>query len=267
MVDTLDQELWGNFVYEHPKGSIFHTESMVRVFGAAQNHYPLFLAALDKAGEVLALLVSVRVQTLPNPLGPVSSRSIFYAEPLCRQDAQGTKALTALLAEHDAEMRNKVLFAEVRPLRAAGMEKMALARRGYEYRGYLNLLTDLRRPIEELWQGMRRQCRGNIRSSRKRGVRVSDFTSETGVDVLYPLLQLSYGHAKVPMADRSLFASAFRVLQPRGMLKMFVAYYNEIPIGADVLLLYREYVYDWCRGQGRIKGIYPGECLVWHQIE
>lgn len=267
IVDALDQERWDKFVYEHPKGSIFHTSSMVSVFRGAKNHHPFFLAALDKAGDILALLVAVRVQTLPNPLGPVSSRSIFHAEPLCRQDDQGGEALTALLAEHDAEMRNKALFTEVRPLRAAGMEKMALVRRGYECKDYFNFLTDLRRPIDELWGSMNGGCRKNIRRSREKGVRVEEITTEKGVEILYSLLQLGYGRARVPLADKSLFSAAFRVLQPRGMFKMFVAYYNEMPVGADVLLLYKKYVYEWYRGLERIKSIYPGECLVWHHIE
>ena len=79
------QPLWDKFVIEHPKGSVFHTSSMVRVFQATNGHKPLALASLGSDGGITALLVGVRVQTLPRPMGRLSSRAVFYAEPLCHE--------------------------------------------------------------------------------------------------------------------------------------------------------------------------------------
>src|SRR5436305_2941044 len=78
------QPLWDRFVDEHPKASAFHTSEMVRAFQGARGHRPLALASLTSGGAVTAILVSVRVQTLPSPMGWLSSRSVFYAEPLCK---------------------------------------------------------------------------------------------------------------------------------------------------------------------------------------
>jgi hypothetical protein len=80
IVEHTDYDTWNRFVYAHPKGSIFHTPYMVEVFKATKQHEPLALLALDTTGAILALLVAVRVQTLPDPLGIISSRSIWYAE-------------------------------------------------------------------------------------------------------------------------------------------------------------------------------------------
>ena len=267
VVDALDPERWDRFVAGHPKGSIFHTSAMVDVFRATKHHYPLALAALDPSREVLALLVSVRVQTLPDPLGPLSSRAIFYAEPLCRPDAAGEAALAALLAAHDARMRTKVLFAEVRPLGAPAVERPALQRQGYAYEDYLNFLIDLRQPTEQLWRNMRKSCRSDIRRNQKRGMRVEEVPTAQGVDLLYQLLQLSYERAKVPLADKSLFTAAFQILHPREMLKIFVAYHAGRPVAADVMLLYKKTVYAWYGGVERVPSIAPAECLTWHELE
>src|SRR5690242_17136743 len=95
------QPAWDEYVDAHPKGSIFHTSDMVRVFAAAKGNQPLALAAVDEAGAILALLVGVRVQTLPDPFGRVSSRSILYAEPLCHDVEASIDALAAVIRKHD----------------------------------------------------------------------------------------------------------------------------------------------------------------------
>jgi lipid II:glycine glycyltransferase (peptidoglycan interpeptide bridge formation enzyme) len=51
------------------------------------------------------------------------------------------------------------------------------------------------------------------------------------------------------------------------MLRINVAYHDDTPLGADLILLYRGAVFDWYRGLQRVKSLYPGECLVWHQME
>jgi lipid II:glycine glycyltransferase (peptidoglycan interpeptide bridge formation enzyme) len=267
IVGSLEQESWDRFVYEHPKGSIFHTSSMVEVFRVTKGYDPLFLAAIDPAGEVLALLIAVRIQTLPDPLGNLSSRSIFYAEPLCRADALGVEALTELIALHDAKMCNRVLFTEVRPLWPAGLEQTALERCGYEYKGYLNFVVDLQQPLEQLWGKLTKSGRKKIRQSHERGLQIEDATSDEGVNLLYHFLQLSYEHSGVPLADKSLFTAALKILHPRDMLKISVAYHEDTPVAAGVLLLYREMVYAWYGGLERVNGVSPFDCLTWHEIE
>ena len=267
VVDTPDRERWDRFVSEHPGGSIFHTPAMVDVFRGARNHRPAVLAALDGSGDILALLVAVRIQTLPGPLGLVSSRSIFYAEPLCRDDPRGVAALTSLLGRHDAAMRRRALFAEVRPLRGAGPERLALERAGYRHEEYLNYLIHLRQPVEELWRRVQNRTREQIRQSERLGVRVEEASTREGMAAVYELLRASYAHARVPMADGSLFARAFEILQPGGLLKTLVAYHQESPVAAAVSLLYKRTAYLWYAGTSRPEGINPMACLYWRQID
>ena len=258
---------WEQFVRDHPKGSIFHTPAMVQVFESAKRHRPIAMAAVDRSGEVLALVVSTVIQTLPGPLGVVSSRSIFYAEPLCRDDLLGQQALYRLMAAHDARVRWTVLFAEVRCLRAPGMEQPPLEAAGYEHMNHLNFIGDLTQPADALWKGLARQCRGSLRHAEKAGVTVSELTGPDTVEQTYPLLLASYEHAGVPMADPSLFASAIRVLGPSGELKVFGAFYEDRLVGADFVLLYKKTAYDWYRGTRRLRSVYAGESLVWHQMQ
>src|SRR5579864_4656346 len=266
IVDSLAPEQWDNFVYEHPQGSIFHTRHLVEVFRRTRNYSPLFLAAVDERQEVLALLVSVRIQTLPNPLGNLSSRSIFYAEPLSRGDSRGADALSALLTEHDSRLRNRVLFSEIRPLHAIGSEHATLAARGYKREDYLNFVIDLRQSHDVLWGKLTGACRSNIRRGEKQGLTIEDITHDKGIDVVYPILKQTYQRVGVPLADKTLFTQALHILQPLGMIKMFAAFHAGQPVGTSVVLLYKKVIYEWYWGVERIKSIYPAECVTWHRI-
>jgi hypothetical protein len=267
ITDKVDREKWYRFVCDHPKGSIFHTPHIVAAFARTCRQQPFFRAAVDRAGQILALLSAVYVQTLPDPFGILSSRSILYAEPLCVDTDEGEDALAAVVAEHDRHMHRRVLFAEVRPLYAAGRERAALERRGYKYEDYLNLLIDLRRPKEKLLAAMTNACRANIRRGERQGVHVEEMSTPQGVDLLYQFLRAGYGRARVPLADKSLFANALAVLAPFDMIKIFIGYLKDRPIGASVVLLFKERVYEWFWAAERIKSVYPAECITWHRIE
>ncbi len=267
IVDSVDRQQWHQFVCEHPKGSIFHTPQMTDIYLKAGDSRPFFRAAINRQQEILALLCAVYVQTLPDPFGVWSSRSILYAEPLCVDTDEGQAALAAVIAEHDDHMRRRVLFTEVRPLHAAGRERAALERRDYVYHDYLNFLIDLRHPKEKLLAAMTNACRANIRRGERQGVHVEEMNTSEGVDLLYQFLRAGYERARVPLADKSLFANALEVLAPFDMIKIFVGYLNDRPIGASVVLLFKQRVYEWFWAADRIKSVYPAECITWHRIE
>lgn len=239
---------------------------MVRVFRSARGHAPLALAALNSAGEIAALLVAVRVQTLPDPLGNISSRSIFYAEPLCHDDPEGIDALTALIAEHDRQMEHSTLFTEVRPLCRPGPERIALERCGYQYRDYLNYLVDVSQPAGILWQKLGRDARRGVKISVRSGFTTHSINTRKGVDMLYRCLLLSYGKAGVPLAHRSLFDAAFEALAPKGELRLEAVIRKDIPVAMLATLLYKETAFAWYCGTERLRGFSPLDYLFWREL-
>jgi serine/alanine adding enzyme len=267
MVDTLDCEQWNEFVCHHPKGSIFHTPLMFDVFAKTRNYSPLLLAATSPRGEILALLLAVRIQTLPDPFGHVASRSILYAEPLCHETPTGNEALSAIVAEHDARIGKQVVFAEIRPLYPPGVEKPVLKRSGYEYQEYLNYLIHLRREKDDLWKSLTPDCRRRIKNNLKKGLYVQDMKTEEGVPLLYSFLRLTYQRARVPLADKSLFEHAWRVFRSNDLIRISVAYHEGAPVGASVALSYRDRVFSWYQGADRLSSLNPMEALNWHEIE
>ena len=236
------QPAWDEFVEQHPKGSAFHTSSVVRVFAAAKNNTPLALAAVAGSGEILSLLVATRVQTLPKMFGAVSSRSVWYAEPLCYDTPESIDSLCGLIEEHDRRLQQQALFAEVRPLHAAGPERIALERCGYQYLDYLNFVLDLTRPLDTIWRRVHDSAQSHVRKCVRRGYDFRFLDGPESVDVLYDFLRRTYARAGVPLADRSLFESAYEILKPLDMIKFVAVYDGDKPVAADTLLLFNKQV-------------------------
>jgi serine/alanine adding enzyme len=266
IIDNLDATRWAHFASEHPRGTIFHTPEITDVFLGTRGYSPIVLAAVDEQGDILALLTSVTVQTLPDPIGCFASRSIFYAEPICRDSAEGRSALRAIIGEHHRRIKRRVLFTEVRPQAAPGPEADPLIESGYDYEAYLNYLIDLSQPEQTLWRRMTNTCRANVRRAERHGVTVEEVETEEGVDTAVRILRKTYQRAQVPLADPSLFMRAFRILQPKSLFKIFLAHFEGIPVGTSVLLLYKNTVYDWYSGIQRVRSVYPSECITWHRI-
>ncbi|HEX4412603.1 MAG TPA: GNAT family N-acetyltransferase [Lacipirellulaceae bacterium] len=269
LLDDFDrlQPLWDQYVDQHPKGSVFHSSEMVRAFQHTRGHQPIAIASLNTAGAVAAILVSVRVQTLPGPMGRLSSRAVFYAEPLCNDHPDNMNALAQLVARHDEKMSRSVLFAEVRPLFAAGGERIVLERAGYTYLDYLNYLNDVTRPIKEMWSKLHKGAQYSIRQCEKRGLVVREVPAETAVDQLFPLLKLSYSHSGVPLVDRSLFDGTVLAGGPRGIVKFFAVYEGDEPVAMDVLLTFKRQVYLWYGGVSRSCEGSPCSLLRWQELK
>jgi CelD/BcsL family acetyltransferase involved in cellulose biosynthesis len=239
---------------------------MVQVFQQAKHHSPLALAAVGAGGEISALLVAVRVQTLPDPLGRVSSRSILYAEPLCSADPRSIDALVSLIAEHDRLVRHTTLFTEVRPLQSPGPERIALERCGYQFLDYLNYVVDVSQPPDTLWQNMQRDARRGVRESERQGFETRSIDSADGVDQLYQLLLMSYGNAGVPLAHRSLFDAAFTTLRAKGQFRIEAVGRHDTPVAMLATLLYKDTALAWYCGTQRLRGFSPLDYLFWREL-
>jgi serine/alanine adding enzyme len=260
-----DTVAWREFVWEHPKGCIFHTPEMVDVCSATENYRPVVLSASDSHGKILALIVSSRIQTLRFPLGWISSRAVSWAEPLCAPTAEGQEALHQLLKRYDRRVRNGVLYSEVRMFDAAGPEGEVMNRAGYAYEDHLNYLVDISRDPEAMLTTIKRQAKQNIKKAQRAGAEVVE-VDETAVESVYALIQETYQHASVPVADISLFRSLFRVLGPAGMLKCFEVVYQGRPVAVSLYLLYKNRMYHWYQGSKRLESIYPSELGIWRAM-
>ncbi len=265
VVRSLDEGVWRRFVAGRPAGNIFHTPEMFQVFGQAQGHRPQ-LWAVTEADAVLALLLPVEVTLWGGPLRRLTRRAVAYGGVLCAEGERGQAALRTLLQAYNRSIRGRCLFTELRHLSDTGDCQAVLSACGFAYQAHLNYLVDLDRTPEAILQGMGRRTRKQIRRGLRRGrVIVEPVRRQQDVARCYDLLRLSYRRARVPLADRSLFEAAFRVLVPRKMARFLLARVGERAVAASVELLYQGVIYGWYGGMDRrYSRDTPTELLTWH---
>ncbi|HZQ08642.1 MAG TPA: GNAT family N-acetyltransferase [Anaerolineae bacterium] len=266
VVRHLDKKVWNAFLAQQPNASIYHTYEMFQVAARSQGQSPEFWAVIDEP-TVLALLLPVKISLLTGWLRGFTTRAVSYGSVLCAPGEEGSLALELLLDAYQRNVGSEVLFTELRNQSDLSAYQPILNRKGFRYEDHLNFLIDLDVPEKVLWSKINKSGRHRIRTAEKRGVRVEEASNAAGMYTAYLKLKPVYKRIGVPLADISMFQSAYDILAPRGMLKIFLAYAEEECIGARILLTYRDRIIDWYAGADRDQGSYsPNETLVWHVL-
>jgi hypothetical protein len=144
-----------------------------------------------------------------------------------------------LLKAYQQEIKDKVLFTELRNLSDLSDLDPILARNGFVYKKHLNYLIDIDRPVGGILQGVSSRTRKKIRKGlRDNLVQVTEVIDRRKLDHWYEILKKSFKHAQIPLADHSLFEAAFDVLYPKGMAKFLLAKIKGATAACALELLY-----------------------------
>jgi len=265
IVNTLPDNIWRGFVDAHPSGTIFHTPEMFEVFARAEQHRPMLWAAVNDKGEPLVLFLPVEITLMDGVFRGLTTRAVSYGGILCSPGGEALEALELLLQNYVREVRNGILFTEIRNLSDATPLQPTLARCGFRYAEHLNYLISLNRTLEEIGDGFSRRLRQTIRQGLKRQkVVVEPATDRHQVDICYRLVQKTYARARVPLPDHSLIEAAFDVLSSKQMMRTCLARVGEEYVGGSIELLYKDVVYAWYCGMDRRYASWAsGELIVW----
>ena len=268
IIDSHNVTQWSDFVYNHPHGNIFQTPEIAEVYKRTKNYEPISLAVIDESGEMLAILLAVVRYEMSGILGTFSARSIIQGGPLFVEDERGADALKELMKGYDKIARKKALYTEIRNMCDTSAIGDIFSKMGYEYEDHLNFLVDLTKPKEELWSNLSKSKRRFIKKARKEGVTVEEIKNRELISSFYDLLQRTYKNAKIPLADISLFESAFDILTAKNELKLFMAKYEDEYIGGIMCLIYKGVITEWyVTGSRAHSKLYPSEMVTWHPIE
>ncbi len=268
IVQELSEEKWRRFVETHPQGNIFHTPEMFRVWQQTEGHDPEVWAVMQD-DVILALMLPVRITLRAGLAERLTSRAVVYGGVLVASGEVGWRALEFLLATYNQVARHRVLFTELRQIDPRAEHIPTLRARGFSEQAYLNYLIDLRQPIEQIFGAIGARTRKHIRRAQKAGrVQVIEIENSAQLDEWYLVLRATYNRARVPLADVSIFQSAFDLLIPRGLCKFWLACVDSAPAACSVELLYKQKMYGWYGGTDRAWSQYtPNELLTWHILE
>jgi lipid II:glycine glycyltransferase (peptidoglycan interpeptide bridge formation enzyme) len=268
LVSNIDEHIWREFVDHHPQGTVFHTPEMFRVFARTSGYFPELWAIVDEHHRPMAFMVSVKITQVPG-LSQFTSRSIVHGSILCAPGSEGRNALDALLKTYKQAVKHDVLLTELRNLSDASDLATVLSENGFAREGHLNYLIDLDRPANQVFQSIGKRTRKKIRRGLgKEHICTTAVTDRSDLDRWYAILNKTYRHARVPLADSTLFEAVFDLLCPKNMARFFLARVDGVPVASSLELLYRDRVYGWYGGIDRQYGRYhANELMHWHILE
>ena len=268
VVRTLAEQDWRRFVEQQPSGNIFHTPEMFQVFAHAKSHRPELWAAIDD-DRVLALLLPVRITLMGGWLRCLTTRSVVYGSVLCAPETMGQQALGQLLDTYGRQPGRKTLFTEMRHLSDMSTVLPVLEDRGFACQDHLNFLIDVSSPVAQVWDNVHKSARRKIRKALERGrLEIEVVSHRSQVAACYDLFAATYKNAHIPLADLSLFESAFDVLSPRGMVQFWLGTIDGASAVAAGVLLHKDTVYGWYLGFERaFSKDLPNDLMIWHILE
>lgn len=270
IVHNLEINQWREYVDNHPFGNIFHTPEMFQVFAQTKYHQPTLWAILDVNTEkVLAMLLPVKITMFDGWLRYLTSRAVVYGSLLYELAPPGQEALIRMLHAYTKKTDKSILFTELRNLSDMTDVQSLLNNSGFIYEDHLNYLIDLNRPPDEIMQSIGKRTRKQIRRGlRRKTVTIQEAINQEQLDICYDLLRKTYANAQVPLADYSLFENAFKILHPKNMIRILLAYVEDVPAAVSVELLYKSVIYGWYGGIDRDYSSHtPNELLMWHILK
>ena len=268
VTNSPDTKQWSDFVHRHPYGNIFQTPEMAEVYKRTKKYEPISLAVVNENDEILAILLAVVIREMSGILASFSARAVIDGGPLFVNNKQGMDSALLLLSEYEEVVKQKAIFTKVRMMHEVSYLSPIFKEINYVYEDHLNFLTDLTKGVDELWRQLYKSKRQAINKANRIGVSVEEIEDKKSIPIFYDLVKESYRNSKVPLADISLFESAFDLLVPKNMCKFFLAKYNDSYIASTCFLCYNGLIFDWYGGVDRkFSACRANEFLEWYSLK
>jgi lipid II:glycine glycyltransferase (peptidoglycan interpeptide bridge formation enzyme) len=136
------------------------------------------------------------------------------------------------------------------------------------FNGQCSVHIDLRKDVETLWKDAKHFARRNVKRAMKEGVEVRDIKTDSELRQFYMLYvetSLRRGFCALPFR---LFKFFWMELEPLGLVKYFIAYWNKTPIAGILNTFYQGQAVPYVAcSLDRFWNLHPNHLLFWHSIK
>lgn len=267
ITDNFKKDEYNDFVYNNPNASIFQSLEMAEVYERNKDTENLILVARNKNNkEILASLLAKKVVAKKGFLSSLSAHSTIRGGPIFKNTEDGIRATSLLLQEYNKRTDKwGPLYTRIHPLFDASQLLPTYYENGYKESGWNNFIIDLNKPVEEIWEGMSKSNKRNVKKAMKSGILIEEITEKKYIPIFYDLLVENYTKRRHPLEDISNFEATFDFLVPKGLAKFYLAKYKDEYIAGRLILLYKGLVYDWYAGSSDNGfALKPNDLLIWH---
>jgi serine/alanine adding enzyme len=203
---SIDRSEWCDFVLNHPEGNIFQTPEMYDVYKSTKNYEPVFIAAINDASRIDAILLAVIQRDLTGSPGFFTARAIIWGGPLIVQER--TDLLRIILKEYDQLIGPKAIYSQIRNFSFQKETlKSVYSEFGFEFEDHLNILINLNIGVDALWRSTKKNRKDGINKALRQDFEFEVKDHLDSVDHFYILFKNLYSTIKLPYPDRSFFSA------------------------------------------------------------
>jgi lipid II:glycine glycyltransferase (peptidoglycan interpeptide bridge formation enzyme) len=191
--------------------------------------------------------------------------------PLLATDNPGLATLM-LQALHDRARARRIAYLAVQPPHRAAAVVSCLTTGGFrpswlQVAPTATVVLDLKPSLEVLLAQMKRQTRQNIRRSEREGLTVRE-GSAADLPVFLALHRATGRRQKFEPYPERYFGVLWRILQPAGFVRLFMAEYQGQPVSALLVVPFGETVIAKLLGWSGLHGAQrPNEAVFWAAIQ
>lgn len=264
-VRELPPEAWDGVVESFPEHTIFHGRGWLEAIAVVRKLEVIRLVAEVGGGVVAAWPFLLWRRGPVRIIGsPLPATGTIYLGPLVRPGVDVTAPLRAILA-HPSLQHHAYLGARViDEARAFDLAPFGFART----RDFETYRLDVRRTEQELWDGLRGECRNRIRKASALGLEVEHETSLAFLDDFWNMTRETFHrtHGR-PTHNRALVAALWAKLRPRGQLVALSARQRGERVAMLILPCDTRTMYYWAGASfDRHRQLPAGNLLQWEAI-
>ncbi len=261
----IDFRRWRQFILSHPNGNVFQAKEMFDVYRETKNYTPIFIFAEDEEGEIMGVMLTVIQKEHSGLMGLFSSRAIVIGGPLTKDN--DPNVLSTILEEYKRVIRGRAIYTQFRNLWSWEQFVDVFARNGFVFEEHLDIIIDLTRSEDEIWNSFSRDRRKSIKKG-DNSLDVKAIDAKADFDSIYGLLKSVYDRVKLPLPDPDYFHNIISYVHGSNKLQCFGAYFNSKLVGVRLVLCYKKVVYDWYAGANDSYLEYrPNDVLVWEILK
>lgn len=261
--DDIPKKAWGEFVKNHPQGTVFQTPEMYCFYAHSNHSNPLAIALCNSKKEILAVMVAVIITNGAAVLRPITARSIIIGGPLVSSMKDEQEILLELFDEYRRILPKYVIYSEIRPV--YNMDLQIVERLGFVREGHYNMSMDIQLDKEQLWNRMHKERRKNVNKAKNKGLTYKEIFDDAEVEKAVGLIKKTYGRKRVPTSNVEVFQKWRQVLN--GYLRFYAVFYQDEMVSCQARLCYKELAYAWYTGSDeRYHSFKPNDFLTWNDI-
>lgn len=248
---------WADYVDNHPLGTIFHTRHFFSICASTPRLQPFALFTIDGSQRITGMLMGYYHTVTKIVPGFLSRRIILMNSPIVNDPI----SLELLLNELKKMAAFKAVYVEIRNHYSTENQAPLYEKAKFLFEPHLNIIVDLMKDEDVLWQEVSASRRKEIRKAIKQGFEFQADSDKTKSE-LYSILREIYSRARLPLYPESFFESIFRM--PTECFNVLGLLLGDVVVGAVLVLKYKATVYGFFGGsREEYYKLRPNDLLFW----